>query len=385
MIPISYNVRSLVVRKRTTFAAAFGLALVVWVFASAQMLSTGLQKTFGRNASANVAVVLRKGSANELQSTIEDKDVSLALAHAEQLGAPKPAGVGEVFLVVILDRIGGGSSNVPIRGITEGSLKLRPTAKIIEGVAPKPASDEVLVGAAIRGRFKGLQLGQTFELKKNRPVKVVGVFSDGGSAYESEVWADRDTVRQAFGRDGYVSSLRVLLDKPGSFLTYKTLIESDKQLGLSVMTEPKFLAKQSASTAGVLGFVGNLVSFFFAIGAMIGATITMNAQVAGRTKEIGTLRALGFSRFGILTSFLLESMVLGLAGGVVGALASLAMVTVKLTMVNAGTWSLIVFGFEPTLEIIVTSVIVAVVMGLVGGFLPAIRAARVSPVAAMRE
>ena len=387
MIPIRYNVRSLIVRKRTTLAAAFGLALVVWVFASAQMLSSGLKKTFGRNASPNVAVVLRKGSNSEIQSTVSDKDASIAIAHAQQLGAiGKPAGIREAFTVIILERASGnGVSNVPVRGVSDGSLAFRSTARIIAGVAPKPGSDEVLVGKSIRGRFKGLDIGQSFELKKNRPVKVVGVFTDGGSAYESEVWADLDTVRQSFGREGLVSSVRVRFDKAGALSTYKSLIEGDKQLGLSVMSEPAFLAKQSSSTAGVLGFVGTLVSFFFAIGAMIGATITMNAQVAGRTREIGTLRALGFSRTGILFSFLLESMALALAGGVIGAVASIAMSAVKLTMVNNGTWSLVVFGFEPTPGIIIGSLIAAVVMGLIGGFLPSLRAARISPIQAMRE
>lgn len=386
MIPIRYNIRSLVVRKRTTLAAALGIALVVWVFASAQMLSGSLTRTFGRNASENVAVVMRKGSTNELQSSIADNHANIAIAHAEQLGSTaKPSGISEVFFVIILKRVdGAGASNVPVRGVSQDTFAFRTTAKVVAGVAAKPGTDEVVIGKAIRGRLKGLDIGQTFQLTKSREVRVVGVFEDGGSAYESEVWADKDVVRQALGREGYVSTVRVRLDKRDSFEAYKRLIESDRQLGLTVMTEPKFFAKQSRSTSSVLGFVGNLVSFFFALGAMIGATITMNAQVAGRTKEIGTLRALGFSRFGILLSFILESIVLALAGGSIGALAALAMSAVKITMMNQGTWSLVVFGFEPTPDIVISALVMAVVMGFVGGFLPALRAARISPVAAMR-
>jgi putative ABC transport system permease protein len=387
MVPIQYNVRNLIVRKRTTAAAALGLALVVFVFSCAQMLAHGIHKTFGRTASPDVAIVLRKGSDAEMSSAIEDKHVNLVLAQAGQIGASKkPAGVGEVLVVILLDKIGtqGGMSNVTVRGVPEDALAFRPTAKIIEGRAPNPGADEVLVGKGIRGRFKGLDLNQTFELKKNRNVKVVGVFEDDGSSFESEVWVDVHAARQAFGREGYVQSIRVRLDSPSKFDAFKALIEGDRQLGLVAMRESEFFEKQSSQTAIILNLLGGMIAFFFGVGAMIGATITMNAQVAGRSREIGTLRALGFSKASILVSFLFESIALALFGGAFGAVASLAMKTVKITMLNASTWSEIVFGFEPTPGILIGSLILAAVMGLVGGFLPALRAARVSPIEAMR-
>lgn len=386
MVPVKYNVRNLVVRKRTTMAAAFGLALVVFVVACVQMLIAGLEKTLGRGASDDVAIVLRKGSDTELPSAIEDKNVNLVLAGAAQIGASKkPAGVGEVVVVILLDKLGAnGVSNVTVRGVPEEGLAFRPTMKVVEGRAPNPGADEVIVGQAIRGRFQGLDVGGTIELKKNRKVKVVGVFADEGSAYESEVWVDVHTLRQTFAREGYVSSVRVRLDSPSKFDAFKAHVESNRQLGLVVMREADYLEKQSEATGFLLKMIGWMVGVFFAIGAMIGATITMNAQVAGRTREIGTLRALGFSRFSILLSFLLESIVLAVVGGAVGALASLAMKAVKITLINFGTWSEIVFGFEPTPGILVGSVVLAGVMGIIGGFLPAIRAARVSPIEAMR-
>ncbi len=386
MVPIKYNVRNLVVRKRTTLAAAFGLALVVFVVAAVQMLVAGLQKTLGRGASDDVAVVLRKGSDTELSSGIEDKAVNLVVAGAQQIGATKkPVAVGEVVVVILLDKLGAnGVSNVTVRGVPEDALAFRPTSKIIEGRAPNPGSDEVIVGSAIRGRFKGLDIGGTFDLKKNRPMKVVGVFEDEGSAFESEVWVDVHILRQTFGREGYVSSVRVRLDSPGKFDAFKANIESNRQLGLVVMREADYFEKQSEATAFVLKLMGYVVGVFFAIGAMIGATITMNAQVAGRTREIGTLRALGFSKASILFSFLVESIVLAIGGGLIGALCATAMKTVKITMINAGSWSEIVFGFEPTPQILGGSILLAASMGLVGGFLPALRAARVSPIEAMR-
>jgi len=385
-VPLKYNVRNLIVRKRTTLAAAFGIALVVFVVASVQMLIAGLQKTLGRGASEDVAVVLRKGSDTELPSGIEDKYVSMVIATAQQVGATKkPMAVGEVVVVILLDKIGAnGVSNVQVRGVPEDALAFRPTAKIIEGRAPNPGADEVIVGNAIRGRFKGLDVGGTFELKKNRNVKVVGIFEDGGSSFESEVWVDLHVLRQAFAREGYVSSVRVRLDSPSKFDAFKANIESNRQLGLVVMREADYFEKQSEATGFLLKVIGWMVGVFFAIGAMIGATITMNAQVAGRTREIGTLRALGFSRLAIMWSFLLESIFLCVGGGVCGAIAATAMKAVKITMLNMGTWSEIVFGFEPTPKILVTSVVMAVSMGVLGGMMPARRASRVSPVEAMR-
>jgi putative ABC transport system permease protein len=386
MIPLKYNVRNLVVRRRTTMAAGFGLALVVFVFAFAAMAVAGLKKTLGRNASPDVAIVLRKGSDAELTSGIEDKHVSLVVAQAAQVGASKkPSAIAEVLIVILLDKIGtDGVSNVTVRGVTEDVLAFRPTAKVVDGRAPTPGTDEVMVGSSIRGRFKGLDLGKSFELKKNRPVKVVGIFADEGSSFESEVWADIHTVRQAFGREGYVSSVRARLDSPSKFDGFKALVEQNKQLGLVVMREADFFEKQSEATSFILTLLGVMIAFFFAIGAMIGATITMNAQVAGRVREIGTLRALGFSRGSILFSFLLESTALSLAGGLVGAASALPLRALKITMLNMGTWAEIAFSFEPTAQILLGSLALATFMGIVGGFLPAVRAARISPIEAMR-
>jgi putative ABC transport system permease protein len=386
MIPVKYNYRNLVVRKTTTIAAAFGLALVVFVFAAAQMLGNGIKKTLGRSAGAENAIVLRRGSSAEMESGIEENQVNLVLAQAAQIGASKkPPGVGEILVVILMDKLGtNGVSNVTVRGVPETVFEFRNSAKIIEGRAAKPGSDEVVVGSGIRGRFKGLELGQSFDIKKNRPVKVVGVFADDGSSFESEVWADIHTVRTAFGREGYVSSVRVRLDAASKFDAFKALVEQNRQLGLAVQREADYYEKQSEATSIFLTIMGTMIAVLFSIGAMIGATITMNAQVANRQREIGTLRALGFSRRSILTSFLLESIVLATIGGLVGAAASLGLSFVKITMLNAGTWSEIAFTFEPTPAIIIRSMVLAGFMGVVGGFLPAIRAARVSPIEAMR-
>jgi len=249
---------------------------------------------------------------------------------------------------------------------------------------PAPGADEVMVGARLRGRIKGLELGQSFDIKKNRPVTVVGVFEDGGSSHESEVWVDRDVLKTSFGRVGLVSSVRVRLEKPTSFDTFKLGVEQDKRLGLMAMRETVYYDKQSQGLSIFITVLGSLVAFFVSLGAMIGATITMYASIANRQREIGTLRALGFSRTSILVCFLLESIALSLIGGVVGSVASLAMGAVRFSMLNFASFSEVVFTFDPTPRIIVTALIASGVMGVLGGFLPALRAARVSPLTAMR-
>jgi len=387
MIPIAYNVRNLAVRKTTSAAAALGLALVVFVVAAVLMLNNGIKKTLGRSADPAGVVVLRKGADAELASTIEEPNVGLILATPGVVHAADgaPLGVGELLVVIVLDKLGtDGVSNVQVRGVPDRVLSFRTAAHVTAGRAPTPGTDEVMVGRAISGRFKGVSLGQSFELKKNRPVTVVGVFEDGGSSFESEVWADLNTIRTAFGREGLVSSVRARLESPSKFDGFKASIDQNRRLGLEALRESDYYEKQSSGISMFITALGFVIAFFFGVGAVIGAMITMYAAVANRQREIGTLRALGFSKLSIVTSFLLESVVLAVAGGAVGALASLALGFVRFSMMNFSSWSEIVIAFEPTVGIIVTALLVAGVMGLIGGLLPAIRAARMSPIQAMR-
>jgi putative ABC transport system permease protein len=385
MIPVRYNVRSLAVRKATTLATAFGVALVVFVLASALMLSAGIRKTLSISGRSDTGIVLRKGSDNELSSSIEEPDVNLVLAAPGVKKDSPPSGVAEVIVVAAMGKVGAtGVTNVQFRGVPDDVMQFRPEVKIIAGRAPKPGSDEVLIGERLRGRFIGLDLDQSFDIKKNRPVKVVGVFASGGSSYESEVWVDRELLRAAFGRQGHSSSIRVHLDSAAAFDAFQVGVEQDKRLGLMAMRESDYYERQSEGTSLFIGAMGTLISVLFSMGAMIGAMITMYAAVANRQREIGTLRALGFSRSSILGCFLLEAVILALAGGAVGAAASMAMGYVKFSMMNFASWSEIVFSFDPTPQIIVRALAFAGIMGLVGGFFPAVRASRISPIAAMR-
>ncbi len=386
IIPLRYNLRSLFVRRATTAATAIGIALVVFVLSSALMLSEGVRRTLGSAGKADVAIVLRKGSSAELESGVEDPQVALvkAMPGVRRAGA-EPAGSGEVVVVIALEKLGAsGVTNVGVRGVLEAAFTLRPDVRVVAGRRAAPGADEAMVGIRLRGRMKGLDLGQSFELKKNRPVQVVGVFDDGGSAHESEVWVDREVLRSSFGREGSVSSVRVRLDSPASFEAFRANVEQDKRLGLMAQRETAYYEKQSEGTSLFISVLGSLVAFFFSLGAMIGAMNTMYASIANRQREIGTMRALGFSRTSILFCFLVEAVLLSLAGGALGAVLSLAMGSVRFSMINFASFSEVVFRFEPTPQILAVSLVVSMAMGVLGGFLPAVRAARTSPLAAMR-
>jgi putative ABC transport system permease protein len=332
--------------------------------------------------------VLRKGSDTEMASSIETKTVGLiTAAPGVKKDGTTPIGSGEIVVVVALDKLGGTEgqvSNVLVRGMTEQGRALRSDVKIVDGTWPRPGTDEVAIGKGVVGRFKGLQMGESFEIKKNRPMKVVGVFEAGGSSFESEVWMDADILRGAFGRDGLVSSVTVKLDSPSKFEAFKAAMENDKQLGLEALTERDYYEKQSQGTKLFISIMGIAIAVFFGIGAIIGAVITMHAAIAQRQREIGTLRALGFSRFSILISFLLESVMLALLGGVAGIVAALVVSFFKFSTMNFATWQEVTFKFEADPMVLLICLVAGAGMGIVGGFFPALRAARVSPLEALR-
>jgi putative ABC transport system permease protein len=388
LIPLSYNVRSLFVRKTTTIATALGIGLVVFVLSSSLMLGQGIRNTLVSSGSTNRAIVIRKGSDTEMASGIDANVVSLIMAApgVKRGNEGQALGTSDVVVVASLDKEGtdGMISNVLIRGVQPAALLVRPEVRIVEGRAAQPGTDEVIVGQGIRGRFKGTELGASFDLKKNRPVKVVGVFESGGSSLESEVWADIDTVRNSFGRGSSSSSATVLLDSPSAYDGFQAYIQNDKQLGLEPMRESVYYDKQSEGTSVFITALGAIIAFFFSVGAMIGAMITMYGAVAQRSKEVGTLRALGFSRGAVLLSFLFESVVLATLGGLIGGIASMGMTAVKFSTMNFATWQEISFSFDPSPAIIIGSIVAGGVMGILGGFFPAVAASRLSPIEAMR-
>lgn len=388
MIPLSYNIRSLLVRKTTTFATALGIGLVVFVFSSVLMLSNGIRKTMGSTGRKDNAILLAKGNDAELSSTVESNKASIVLAKPEiaQSSAGAPLSVSEVVVNMTLDRVGTSEfSNVQVRGVPFATVwDFRPEVKILPGGRKPTGKNEVLVGKAIAGNFKGLTIGGEFDLKTNVKLTVVGIISAGGSSFESEIWADAQELRDAFGRGTTSSSLRVRLQSADAYDAFKAGIDADPQLGLDVYRESSYYEKQSEGLALFITVLGSVIAILFGVGAAIGASITMNGSIASRQREIGTLRALGFGRIGILFSFLLESIALALIGGAFGAVASLAMGWVEFSTMNPASWSEIVFSFTPEPGIIVSSLVFAGFLGIGGGILPAWRASRISPVKAMR-
>lgn len=386
-IPISYSVRSLFVRKATTIATVLGIGLVVFVLSSSLMLSNGLKKTLGSTGKSDRALVIRKGSDNELSSSVENPTIGVVLsAPGVKKEGSTPVGTSEIIVVLAIEKLGtdGKISNLQVRGVGDQSFGMRKELKIIQGRRAQPGTDEAVIGRSLVGRFKGMELGQSFDLRKGRPVKVVGVFDSEGSAFDSEAWVDLETLRSSFGRSGVVSSVLVQLESPAAFEGFQAAVEHDKQLGLEAFRETAYYEKQSEGTSLFINALGITVAIIFSIGAMIGAMITMYAAVGQRGKEIGTLKALGFSNFSILSAFLLESTILAVIGGAAGAAASSAMGFIKFSMMNFATWQELTFSFEPSFPIILTSLVAGSMMGILGGFFPALRAALLPPIVAMR-
>ncbi|MGE0547408.1 MAG: ABC transporter permease [Kofleriaceae bacterium] len=384
MVPIQYNVRSLFVRKVTTFATAFGIALVVFVAAGSLMLGEGVSRAVETGSRDDTAIILRKGSDAELSSTLSNDILGLFRGHPQVSQAAGGGVIGEIVVIITADRVdGSGISNVLVRGTPPEGFAFRPEIKITKGRAPKPGTNEVVVGEQIAGRFKGVAMGGQFELRRNRPLLVVGEFTTTGTN-GSEVIGDLDVIRRAVGRESIVSSARVRLTDKNAFDAYRAVIEADKRFSAKVMRESDYFKKVAGQTSGFLLMLGGGIAFMFSIAAMLGAAITMNGAVAHRTREIGTLRALGFSRFAILFAFLLEAMLLAALGGGIGTLCAFLLSFLSFPIMNFQTFSEIVIGFPITGGLIIQTLIFSVGMGLIGGLAPAIRASRIAPVEAMR-
>jgi putative ABC transport system permease protein len=389
MIPLQYTFRSLAVRKATTLSTTGGIALVIFVFATALMLSAGIRKTLSSSGKAANAIVLRRGATSEASSVFPQQLVGMVLTQPgikmDERGSP--LGIGEIVVIGGLPKVGGKPKdivNVIIRGVPANVLAFRPEVRVIEGRPAQVGTEEVTIGKAIRGRLAGVDLNGTFELAKGHTVKVVGVFDSGGSSFDSEIWADRDVLTAAYGRQGLMSSVRLQLQSAAAFDTLKAAIGADKRLGLTAIREVDFYEQQSDMLSTLVIMLGTLVSLFVGIGAMLGAAVTMHGAVAQRSREIGTLRALGFARSSVLMSFLFESVVIATIGGVIGTLASLSMRYVQFSLSNPSTYAETIFSFDPTPRVIGTALMVAVIMGVLGGFLPALRAARLSTIDALR-
>ncbi len=385
-IPISYNWRNLWTRRLTTLLTVFGMALVVFVFAAILMLAEGLERTLVETGSYDNVIFLRKGSSSEVISGVSKQQASILETFPEIAIGPKGQRLlaKEVVILVALNKKGSDKpSNVVLRGIEDNSILLRPQVKLLEGRLPRMGSTEVIVGINIVKRFKNMGLNETLFCGM-REWRIVGIFDAGNTGFSSEIWGDGDQFMQAFRRNGYSSVIFKLQDS-STFEKVRSRLEGDPRLPLQVKRESRYYADQSEIMAKFLRILGISLTIIFSIGAIIGAMITMYSAVVNRTAEIGTLRALGFRRRDILVAFLLESLLLGFLGGIVGIFFASFMQLITISTMNFQTFSELAFSFSLNYDIIYMSMSFALIMGFVGGLLPAIRASRMIIVDALRS
>ena len=384
-IPFTYVVRNLATRKLTTVLTGGGMALVVYVFATVLMLAAGLESTLVATGQDDNVVVIRRASQTEVQSGVDRGQAGIVESlpdiavgqDGQKLISKEP-----VVLINLPKRETGRPSNVVIRGVTAAGLALRPQVKLVAGRLFRPGTSEIVAGRAIASGFRGAGLGETLRFA-SRDWIVVGIFDAGGSGFDSEIWGDAEQMLQAFRRAGF-SSLIFRLADASRFDAVKAELEADPRLTVEAKRETRFYAEQSERLATFISYLGTTISVIFSIGAVIGAMITMYASVASRTGEIGTLRALGFSRTAILTAFLTEALLLGLLGGAAGLAAASFMQALSISTTNFQTFAELAFSFKLTPPIVLWSLLFALAMGFVGGFLPAARAARMEIVDALR-
>jgi putative ABC transport system permease protein len=385
-IPFSYSFRNLWTRKWTSILTAGGMALVTFVFAAVLMLAQGLQQTLIDTGSPDNAIVLRGGAETEVSSVIDRGSAALIEVQPEvsQDGRGEPIASKEALvLVTVPKKATNMPTNVVVRGVGSQAMNLRPQVKLIAGRNFRPGSREVIAGKSIAESVKGGSLGETLSFALSH-WPVVGVFDAGKTAFNTEVWGDADQLLAAFRRTTYSD---VILKVPGrdAFEALKNRLEKDPRLTVQVKREIAFYQQQSEVMAKFIRILGLATTLFFSIGAILGAMVTMYSAVANRTAEIGTLRALGFKKGSILIAFLAESVLLGLIGGTVGVAGGALLQFITISTINWTTFSELAFGFTLTSSIAASTMTFAILMGFVGGLLPALRAARLEIVDALRE
>jgi putative ABC transport system permease protein len=385
---LKYNLLSLWVRRTTTLATAGGIALVVFVLGASQMLSTGIRQTLSSAGNADQAIVMDHDAQTEEASRMDQAAAGLVAAApgVKRNGAGQSLVTQECVALLMLQSQVDASriSTLQVRGVSANVFELRSEARIIAGRPIQPGTDETLVGKAVLGRYPGLRLGERVEFSSSTKPIVVGVFEAAGSVYESEIWADFETVRRAFAFFANISSVTAQLDSPSAVDGFGTALVADKRTGLSVASESAYYKKVSQGLPEVIGILGIVETLIFSLGAVLGAMITMHASVAQRSREIGVLRALGFARLQILFSFAVESAALGFAGALVGAAVSLLTPLIDFRCVNFATGQEVAFRFVPSLATLAFAILAGTAVGALGGLLPAIRTASIDPVQAMR-
>jgi putative ABC transport system permease protein len=381
------SIRTIPQRLSSSVVAVIGIAGVVVVLVSVLSIAEGFKAAVLGTGSPSRAIVLRNGSQSEMTSGLtgpETDIVKQAPGIAQSSG--RPVAAAELFVVIDLNKRSTGTpANVPIRGIEPGSIPIRPELKIVDGRAPQLGTNEAIVGRAAQRQFEGVDLGQTYTTGQ-LSLKIVGVFTTNGSSAESEIWCDSKVLQGAYRRGNSYQSVLVQLDSPASFDSFKSWLTSNPQLNVEAKREQEFYAGQTQVMTGLIDSIGYTISLLMALGAIFGAVLTMYTAVATRTREIATLRALGFNTTSVLVSVVGESLVLALIGGAAGAaLAYIGFNGYETSTMNFSSFSQIAFAFHVTPALLTQGLVWALMIGFLGGLFPAIRAARLPISSALRE
>jgi putative ABC transport system permease protein len=384
-IPVVYNWRNLGQRRVSTALTALGIALVAWVFIFTLALAGGFESALRSTGSRDNAIIVRSGSTAELTSIITREAAAVFQSQPEIARAPdgQPLATAELVVVWNLPRKSGTTTNVVVRGVGPKSAALRSNIHMIAGRMFRPGLNEIVVGKMMSDRFQNAAVGDKLKLS-GREWTVVGIFDADGTGYDSEIWGDVELFMPVFDRPVYQSVI-VRLDDRSHFAAMKKRLESDPRMAAAVHHEDEFYAAQAGMLAQLLRSLGIFVTLIMALGAIFGALNTMYASVGARTKEIGTLRAIGFSKGAVLLSILVESTLLALLGGVIGCLLALPIRGFTTGTMTFSTFSELAFRFAITPGMLIAGLVFAAVMGLVGGFFPARRAASMPIVEALRQ
>lgn len=372
-IPISYNLRNIVQRPVSTIATIVGIALVVTILVGAFALASGFQASLMETGSPDNLMALRTGADSEISSGIGRDAANILRALPDvAIGADgHPLASPEMVVLINQQRLGqSGSSNVTVRGISPEGLALRSQVKIVEGRMFTPGTDEVIVAKRMAGRFANCAIGDKIRFGQ-RDFTVVGHFTSGGSGFESEVWGDNAVLMPALNREDAFQSLTFRMRDPSRFADLKKQLEADPRLGIQVHTERAWYAEQSSQMTTIIRVGGIFITLIMAIGAMFGAMNTMYAAVNQRTREIAVLKTLGFTPWAITMSFLIESVLLALLGGILGCLLALPINGITTSTTNWSSFSEVAFAFRVTPMGMLVGLAFAAMLGLVGGFLPA--------------
>lgn len=385
---MALNIRTIPSRLNSSFVAIVGIAGVVVVFVSVLSISAGFSAAMQGSGARDRALVMRSGADSELTSGLSSTEVDIA-RQAPGLAMDGRSSLTSAELYVIIDlpkrSAPTASANVPMRGIEPLALQVRPEVRIAEGRMLTFGTNEVIVGRGARGQFAGLDVGSTIVSGQNR-WQVVGMFEAGGGVAETEIWCDTRQLQGAYRRGNTYQSLLAKLETADSFDTFRDWLTSNPQLNVSIRREHEYYAGQSQTLTRLIQTVGFAIAGLMGVGAVFGAILTMYTAVATRSREIATLRALGFETSTVVVSVLVESMVLGAIGGVIGgAAAYVGFNGYETSTMNFQTFSQVAFAFRVTPALLVSGLVYALTMGLVGGLLPALRAANLPIPSALRE